>query len=192
MVKKPVSGPTSLLGQQKDYQRALAAFSRVASEPLAPARLMQHAAAKIAAVTNIRRVEILRYRPESGDLLIVAGVGWKFGVVGHTIVLNDSASPVGRSMQTGMPVVVEDIANNPELRYPKVLRYHGIVSLLNVPMMIDGRTWGVLEIDSAQPCTFDESDVMFLSTFANVLAVALRAYEADQRATAAAGQQKAS
>jgi putative methionine-R-sulfoxide reductase with GAF domain len=36
------------------------------------------------------------------------------------------------------------------------LRDHGIVSLLNVPIMINGAIWGVLEIDSERSHAFDE------------------------------------
>lgn len=170
----------------EDYQKALVAFSRIASESLPPERLLQHATARVSAVEHIKHVKVLRYQPDSGDLLIVAGVGWKPGVVGHTLLSSDSASPVGRSMQTAMPVIVEDIASNPEYRCPDVLREHGIVSLVNVPVMVDGKSWGVLEIDSDQPRTFDQSDIAFVSTFANILGVALKSHETEQRALAAA------
>jgi two-component sensor histidine kinase len=172
--------------RHEEYQQALAAFSRVASEALAPERLLQHATARISAVACIQHVKILHYRPERGDLLIVAGVGWKPGVVGHTTMPGDSASAVGRSVQTGMPVLVEDIASNSEYHYASVLRDHGIVSLVNVPVMVDGRSWGVLEIDSNKPRTFDQSDVMFLTIFANIIGVALKACESEQKAVAGA------
>jgi hypothetical protein len=62
-------------------------------------------------------VKILRYRADRGDLLVQAGVGWKPGVVGHVSFGADRFSAPGRSMQTGSPVAVEDIANDPEFRY---------------------------------------------------------------------------
>jgi two-component sensor histidine kinase/putative methionine-R-sulfoxide reductase with GAF domain len=189
MTKKASSDPAERLLRYEEYQQALAAFSRVASESLAPERLMQHATARISAVAHIEHVKILRYRPDTADLLIVAGVGWKPGVVGHTVMSSDTASPGGRSVQTGMPSVIEDIAHDPEYRYSQVLREHGIVSLVNVPVMIDGRTWGLLEIDSNHSRIFDQSDVIFLSTFANILGVALKSHENEQRAVAAAEQQ---
>ncbi|MBW3709912.1 hypothetical protein DTB58_40155, partial [Streptomyces griseus] len=95
-------------------------------------------------MTHIKHVKVLCYRPDHGDLLIVAGVGWKPGVVGHTTFALDNASVAGRSMQTAAPVIVEDLPNDPEFRSHPSLREHGIVSLVNVPVRIDGRTWGVL------------------------------------------------
>jgi two-component sensor histidine kinase len=165
-----------------EYQRALTAFSRVASEALPPERLMSHACAQVSRVTHIKRTKVLRYRPDSGDLLVVAGVGWKPGVVGAATLPIDSASPPGRSIQTAAPVAIEDLANDAEFRSSPLLRDHGIVSLLNVPVMIDGQNWGVLEIDAEEPRAFDEGDVGFLTTYANIIGTALARDQAEQKA----------
>jgi two-component sensor histidine kinase/putative methionine-R-sulfoxide reductase with GAF domain len=180
--------PSTELKRMHEYQRALAAFSRVAAEILPPERLMHYVTAQVARVTHIQRVKVLRYRPDQGDLLIEAGVGWKPGVVGTATLPIDSASPPGRSIQTAAPVMIEDLANDPEFRISPLLRDHGIVSLLNVPVMINGRTWGVLEVDATEPRSFDEGDVTFLTTFANVLGLALLRHEVERRAHEAAAQ----
>jgi len=164
-----------------EYQRALAAFSRIASEALPPERLMQHACAQVSRVTHIKHSKVLRYRAEKGDVLVVAGVGWKAGVVGTATLAVDTASPPGRSIQTAAPVVVEDLPNDREFRYSPLLRDHGIVSVLNVPVMIDGQNWGVLEIDSEEPHAFDLGDIEFLTTYANIVGTALARSEAEQK-----------
>ena len=38
-----------------------------------------------------------------------------------------------------------------EYRPSSLLRDHGIVSVLNVPVMLDGENWGVLEVDADEP-----------------------------------------
>jgi len=172
----------------RDYQRALAAFSRVASETLPAERLLHYVTAQVSRVTHIRHVKVMCYRPDKGDLLLVAGVGWKPGVVGNTTFSLDSASVSGRTMQTSAPVIIEDLPNDPEFRIPPSLREHGIVSALNVPIRIDGRTWGVLEVDSDEPHTFGEDDVTFLTTMANILGVALLRQEAERKAVEAAAE----
>jgi len=172
----------------REYQRALAAFSRVASEVLPTERLLHYVTAQVSRVTHIRHVKVMRYRPDHGDLLLVAGVGWKPGVVGNTTFSLDSASVSGRAMQTSAPVIVEDLPNDPEFRVPPSLREHGIVSALNVPIRIDGRTWGVLEIDSEEPRTFSDDDASFLTTMANILGVALLRQEIQDRATETASE----
>jgi two-component sensor histidine kinase len=182
MPKKIESSAEPKLARILEYQQALAAFSRVASEALPPERLMHHACAQVSRVTHIRRSKVLRYRPDSGDLLVVAGVGWKPGVVGAATLPIDSASPPGRSVQTAAPVIIEDLRNDREFRLSPLLREHGIVSLLNVPVMIEGQNWGVFEVDAEEPRVFDEGDVGFLTTYANMIGMALARYEADQKA----------
>jgi Tfp pilus assembly protein PilN len=61
-----------------------------------------------------------------------------------------------------------------------VLREHGIVSLLNVPVMVNGLTWGVLEVDSRDPRSFDEWDISFLAILANFLGSSLALLDAQQ------------
>jgi two-component sensor histidine kinase len=168
------------------YQRALATFTRIVDEPASVPGLLQNAAAQVARITHIKHVKILRYRPDIGDLLIVAGVGWNPGVVGHVSFGADRFSSPGRSLQTGAPVVVEDISNDPEFRYADVLREHGIVSVLNVPVFVDGKHWGVLEVDTIEKTKFAEFEVHSLSIFANILGVSMAKDVAQNAAVKAA------
>lgn len=177
------------------YQRSLATFTRIVSEAESEQRLLQNAAAQVARITHIRHTKVLRYRPDKGDLLIEAGVGWKPGVVGHVSFGADRHSAPGRSLQTGSPVVCEDIRNEPEFRYADVLREHGIVSVLNVPIFVDGRHWGVLEVDTVEKTIFEEFEIHSLSVFANIIGLSLAkrqsqaaALEAAADTTSARGQ----
>lgn len=171
-----------------DYQRALASFSRMVGEAMSTERLMQNTAAQVSRVTGIRHVKVMRYRPDLGDLLIEAGVGWRPGVVGNATLGADHRSPGGRAMQIAAPVAIDDLPNDPEYRYSDVLREHGVVSVLNVPIMIDGHTWGVLEVDADEPTQFDELDTLSLTIFANVLGVALSRTSAQASALEAAAE----
>src|SRR5690349_1104777 len=165
-------------GKLREYQRTLEAVSRIGAEVLPPNRLMHHVAAQVSRVTHIKRAKVMRYRPERGDLLIEAGVGWNPGVVGRATLAVDHRSPAGRAYQTAAPVAIHNFSETSEYRLPDLLREHGIVSLLNVPVMINGFTWGVLEIDSTSPTIFDEWDIGFLSVLANVMGTCLALHEA--------------
>lgn len=178
----PRESASSTAARFLEYQRALAAFSRVASGALAPERLMQHACAQVSRVTHIKHTKVLQSRPKHGDLLIVAGVGWDEGVVGTVSLPADDASPAGRSVQTAAPVVIKDLANESEYRVSPLLRDEGIVSVLNVPIMIDGENWGVIEVDSEKRRDFEDGDVDFLTAFANIIGTAVARYRADQHA----------
>ena len=150
------------------------------AEVMPPERLMHHVAAQVSRVTNIDHTNVMRHRPEKGDLLMEAGVGWRPGIVGSATLTIDYRSPAGRAFQTGAPVVIHDLNNSQEFRQPDLLREHGIVSVLNVPVMVNGLTWGVLEADSTAPRSFDEWDISFLAILANFLGSSLALHDAQQ------------
>jgi len=178
----------SSMDRSLHYQRALASFTRIAGERLSAKRLMQNTTAQVSRVTHIRHVKIMRYRPDVGDLLLEAGVGWKPGVVGRATLGADHRSPGGRAIQTAAPVTIEDLPNDPEYRYSDLLREHGVISVLNVPIIIDGKTWGVLEVDTTEATRFDELDTISLTIFANILGIALGRQAAEVQAAEAAVQ----
>jgi two-component sensor histidine kinase len=164
-----------------DQRRTIEALSRVGPETLATERLMHHVVAQVSRVTGVERIKIMRYRADRGDLLIVAGVGWKPGVVGNATLAADYSSPAGRAFQTGAPITIENILESDEFSVPDLLREHGIVALVNVPIMINGHAWGILEVDSTRPYKFDQWDISFLSTVANVMGICLSQCEAKQQ-----------
>ena len=149
---------------------------------------MHHLVAQVASATHIKHVKVLRYRADRGDLLVEAGVGWKPGVVGHATLGVDHRSPPGRTIQTAAPVAIANLPSDPEYRYSDLLREHGLISVLNVPIMIDGRSWGVLEVDTVRQTIFDEWDIGFLGTLANILGGALARLESDQKLLEAGAQ----
>jgi two-component sensor histidine kinase len=169
------------LTRVREYQRVLEGLSRIGAEVMPLDRLMHHVAAQVSRVTHIERTKVMRHRPDKGDLLVAAGVGWKPGVVGNATLAIDHRSPAGRAFQTGAPVTIDNLNDAQEFRVPEILRAHGIVSLVNVPVMIDGFTWGVLEVDSSELKCFDEWDIGFLSTVANIMGTCVALNEAQQK-----------
>ena len=181
---------SSSLDQQWDrvrrYGEILADFARVAPEASSVERLSQLACVQAARGIGIGHSKVLRHRPEAGDLLMIAGVGWHPDVVGRTTLGIDLASPSGQTFQTRQVVMVDDAPNDPEFRYSPLLRDHGILSLLNAPIGVDGLVWGVLEVDSATSRYFGADDRWFLAALANVLGLALYGRMGLQRADEAA------
>jgi two-component system, sensor histidine kinase PdtaS len=85
-------------------------------------------------------------------------------------------------------VLIDDIRGHPEFRLHPVIAEHGIASLLNVPVTLDGVVWGVLQADSERPGHFGEADAEFLETMAALLAGALQRRAAAERAEAMAAE----
>ena len=142
--------------------------------------LLRLTAVQAARGIGINHSKVMQYRPEAGDLLMVAGLGWHDGVVGNTTFGIDLGSAPGQALQTRQPLLVYDLADEPDLRIPPIFREHGIVSLLNVPIAMDGSVWGVLEVDSETPRHFGKDDADFLLAMGNVLGLALQARKSIQ------------
>ncbi len=173
------------LTRLRGYQDTLAAFSRLASESRDTPYLLHLACVHAARGSHVEHTKVLRYRPEKGDLLMVAGIGWKEGLIGTCTFGIHMASPPGRALQTRMPIAVDDLPNSEFITSP-VLRTHSIKALLNTPIVAGNTVWGILEIDSARPRSFDADDATFVTTIANILGSAIprnrRAEEAEDRA----------
>jgi two-component sensor histidine kinase len=177
--------PDLLVERFRRYQEILVDFSRMASDSGDLSRLLQLTTVQAARGIGIRHTKLMCYRPEEGDLLIIAGIGWSPGVVGHVAVGADVRSPAGRALQSRQAVIVEDLPNDPDFRYPPVLRDHGIVSALNVPVSVGGTVWGVLEVDSEVLRHFGQTDVNFLLAMGNILGAAIHCRQVVQAAAIA-------
>jgi len=176
------TSPQDALQVSLRHQRLLTEFgTRALAESRVPL-LLDEATRRASTGIGAVRAKAMRHRPETDDLLIVAGIGWHDGVVGHATVAADRQSPAGRALHTRQPVAVPDLRVAGDLRIPPVLAQHGVVAVLNVPIGTDSAVWGVLEVDGEQPRRFSESDVLYLQGLANLLGAALQRAEAEQRA----------
>lgn len=128
--------------------------------------------------------KVLEYLPAENRLLVVAGVGWDEDVIGKATLGADIESPAGYALQTGSPVVSNQLANEQRFRTPELLARHGIRRAINVVLQGDGAPFGVLEVDSTSEGDFSEKDISFLQGAANIIGLAIerQRYERDLRA----------
>jgi two-component system, sensor histidine kinase PdtaS len=164
----------SALDRLRRYIRILVDISRLAGENSDLNRFLDQAVVQIARAVEIHHVKVLQYRRRTSDLLVVAGVGWKEGVVGTATLSADLRSPPGRAFQTAEPVSIENLDEQKEYVHSDLLKEHGIVSLSNVPVLIDGAAWGVLEVDSTSATDFSEDTTDFLTAAAALIGTLLR------------------
>ncbi len=127
--------------------------------------------------------KVLRPRPEADDLLVIAGVGWRPGVVGHATLGSHMDSPAGFALHSRQPVLSNDLRSEGRFRMPTLLVEHGVQSAINVPIGAAGReAYGVLEVDSTARHDFVAADTMFLQSLSNVLAAAVIRADMDESA----------
>jgi two-component sensor histidine kinase len=103
---------------------------------------------------------------------MVAGCGWNEGVVGFSTAV-DNTTPQGNAFVTTTAQVCSDVEKT-SFKLPHFYAEHGICSTVDVPIASsDGQPFGVLEVDSRKLDAFDETDIDFITGFANVLAEAV-------------------
>jgi hypothetical protein len=87
------------------YQHILADFSRMVADSSDIPALLQLTAVQAARGIGINHTKVLQHRPALGDLLVVAGLGWRPGVVGYTTFGADPGSVPGQTLQTRQPLI---------------------------------------------------------------------------------------
>lgn len=156
------------------HLRILVDLSKLAGEAVSLDRFLDQCVLHVARAVEVDHVKVLRYQRASSDLLILAGIGWKEGIVGSAALPADLRSPPGRAFQTAEPIVIPDCSDASGYLISDLLKEHSIVSLANVPVLINGAAWGVLEVDSTILRDFTQDTVEFLTATAALIGVAMR------------------
>lgn len=160
------------LGYRLRQQRLTADFGAYALRTDNLADLLQESTRVTAQGLNVAFSKVLEHRSEGG-FLVVAGVGWRDGIVGVTTVGEDLESPAGFAYHTEKPVISNHLENEQRFRTPPMLVEHGIRRAINVIIRTDGHRYGVLEADTPDQGKFEEADVAFMEGFATLLGLAI-------------------
>ncbi|MGJ3263479.1 MAG: sensor histidine kinase [Salinarimonas sp.] len=157
----------------RGQREALADFGLLAFRSEDIDELLHRATELVAEALDVRFAKVLEHIPDRGLLLIRSGVNWEPGVVGHETFQDHEMSPGGYALRTDEPVISPDIDLEERFETPDVLRRHGVRSMVNVIIAGDGTPFGVLEVDAETPRNFTEDDVVFLRSYANLLAASI-------------------
>lgn len=83
-----------------------------------------------------------------------------------------SEGPVGQSIKTGLPVVMQDILNNPKFKpWKKNAERNGYKSLLAIPLFYNDKVFGSINIYSEEQNAFDKEEIQVLQYAANDLSI---------------------
>ena len=119
--------------------------------------------------------KVMQLINDGTELLVVAGVGWRDGIVGEERIPAKVTSSEGFVVATGFPAVSEDIHEEDRFDYADFLKQHGVEAIVNViiPGAQGNPPFGLLQVDSQEPREFSKDDVQFLQGYANVLGAAI-------------------
>lgn len=193
MVDMPASDPPAdATAVAEKYRRALrrqsilAEFGALALQSDDLDALIEEAVRRAAEGVGVGHAALYQYDPAGHRLQVRSGIGWSDGVVGGRTLAADPTSPAGHALATGEPATADDLSEDDRFEAPDLLREHGIVALASVPIRMDGKVYGVLEVDSQRRRTFTSDGVSFLQGLANMLAAAIQRHRLE-----AAAQQRA-
>ncbi|MEQ5788996.1 PAS domain-containing protein [Erythrobacter sp. NFXS35] len=151
-------------------QRALADFGDFVLEHDDLDAILTEGCRLISKALGTDLAKVIEIEAETGTGLVRAGIGWNEGIVGKERVSLAEQSSEAFAVKTAKPVICNDISDETRFHFPKFLRAHGVVALINVPIFLPGRTpWGILQVDARRPRDFDGDDIDFLKTYAMTL-----------------------
>jgi len=154
-------------------QEAVAQLGQQALAGAPVAELTDAAVALAARALEVEFASLLELRPESRTLVLRAGVGWRAGAVGRTILPADADSHEGYVLRSTGQVVVEDLTSERRFGSSPLLTPHGVVSSLSVLVHGKDRPFGILGAHTPRRREFTIHDAHFLQAVANVLATAI-------------------
>ena len=141
--------------------------------------LFDRTVTRVAETFGVEYCKVLELLPDGSAVKLVAGVGWKPGLVGTAAVGVGLDSQAGFTLRTDQPVIVADLRTETRFSGPQLLHDHGIVSGISVVISGPDRPFGVLGVHTARQRTFTSDDAYFCQAVANVLAEAIQRQRAE-------------
>ncbi len=163
----------SALSGRNRQQKGVAHLGQRALAGVGLARLMDEAVSLVTTTLNVEYGQVLELLPDTKTLLLVAGVGWKDGQVGRTLLPAGKESQAGYTLVSNHSVVVDDLSKETRFSGPPLLHEHGVISGMSVLIEGKDKPFGVLSAHSRQHRSFTHDDVHFVQGIANVLAAVI-------------------
>jgi PAS domain S-box-containing protein len=133
------------------------------------AEMRDDAANQVARALDADYCSILELLPNREALLLVSGVGWKPGHLGHATVGVGTDSQAGYTLLSDQPVIVEDLQTEKRFARTALLHEHEVVSGITVVVPTSEGPYGILGAHSRRHRSFTTDEVNFLQAVANVL-----------------------
>lgn len=170
--------------QQLARQQALTEIGALALAEGSFQAFMDQTIARVAEVLEVPLAKILPFADQADHLWLAAGVGWKEGLVGKASVGVELESQAGYTLSVEGPVVVPDLQAETRFNGPPLLHDHGVRGGMSVTIAgINSRPFGVIGVHDTRLRDFDEGQVAFLQTVANLIAACHRQHESAKRQT---------
>ena len=126
------------------FQSVLASIGSLAVSGTPVQEIMNEAVRLTAEAMNVELCKILIPRESDEHLYLVAGIGWREGLIGTLTVEGGTHSQAGFAIRERQPVVVRDLQEETRFVPSRLLSEHGGIAGMSVPMMVQDRVYGVM------------------------------------------------
>ena len=153
-----------------EQQRVLAAFGEFALRTEAIDDILTQACDLVGRALGTDLAKVMQLLPDGQSFEVRAGVGWLPGVVGEVRVTAAERSPEGLTLKDGA-VISKDIKSEDRFEYHDFMKQNGVAAFVNVLIMSTEKRspFGVLQVDSRKPRSFEQTDIEFLRGYANLI-----------------------
>ena len=95
-------------------------------------QLIGRATARVATTLGVEYCKVLELLPDGKTMRLVAGVGWKDGLVGQAVITAGPDSQAGFTLLSEKPVIVDDLRAEKRFRGLPLLHDHGVIGGISV------------------------------------------------------------
>lgn len=150
-------------------QEAVARFGQKALNGVRLEDLLEEAVDLVANEFDVEYCKVLQLLPDGKTMRLVAGRGWRKGLVGRATVGIGRDSQAGYTLMQKHSVIVEDLRSDTRFNGPPLLRDHGVISGISVIIEGEHRPWGALGAHSTRARKFTQEDINFFESIANII-----------------------
>ncbi|KAA5541324.1 PAS domain S-box protein [Roseiconus nitratireducens] len=156
--------------ENRERQQAIIAqLGRAALSGLDLAELLDRAVVDLAETLETEFAKVLQLEEDRRKLKLVAGYGWREGLVGSALVPTGIDSQAGYTLQSSAPTITKDLRKEKRFSGPELLSEHEVTSGMSVIIGPEDAPWGVLGVHSKQSKQFSVDDANFVQSVANLI-----------------------
>jgi PAS domain S-box-containing protein len=171
---------TQEASQVAQFQSVLARIGSLAVSGTPVQEVMNEAVRLTTETLNVELCKILIPRESDEHLYLVAGIGWREGLIGTLTVEGGTHSQAGFAIRERQPVVVRDLHVETRFVPSRLLLEHGGIAGMSVPMMVQDRVYGVMGAHCKTVRDFSPKELEFLHSVANTVATVLERWRREE------------
>jgi DNA-binding NarL/FixJ family response regulator/signal transduction histidine kinase len=143
--------------------------------------LMDEAVTLVGHTLDLDHSKIVELLPGGDELLLRAAVGWDQELIGKATEVAGYDSEAGYTLRSEGPVIAEDLTTEKRFSSSALVLDEGMVSCISVIIHGAERPFGVLSAHTTVRRNFYEDDVNFMQAVANVLAITIERWQAQEK-----------